>query len=80
MHPSCQRKHSVTIAGHRTSISLEDAFWRQLKRIAAEENRSLNALVRDIDNRRSAGEGLSSALRLHVLNRLLEQLEQLTGG
>jgi predicted DNA-binding ribbon-helix-helix protein len=79
MAPPRQRKHSVTIAGHRTSISLEDAFWRQLKRIAAEENRSLNALVRDIDSRRAAGEGLSSALRLHVLNHLLQQLGRLTG-
>ena len=71
-----RRKHSVTIAGHRTSISLEDAFWHQLKSIAARQDRSLNALVQDIDRRRAADEGLSSALRLYVLNHLLERLER----
>jgi predicted DNA-binding ribbon-helix-helix protein len=63
-------KHSVVIAGHRTSISLEDAFWRALKDIATQDVVSLAALVARID----AGRGdanLSSALRVFVLERAL---------
>jgi predicted DNA-binding ribbon-helix-helix protein len=63
-------KHSVVIAGHRTSVSLEDAFWRALKDIAAQENVSLAALIARVD----AGRGdanLSSALRVFVLERVL---------
>ncbi len=63
---SSERKRSLSIAGHRTSISLEDAFWEALKEIAATENRPVSALVVDVDSRR--GElNLSSALRLHAL-------------
>jgi len=61
-------KHSVVIAGHRTSVSLEDAFWRALKDIAAQEGVSLAALIARID----AGRGdanLSSTLRVFVLER-----------
>jgi predicted DNA-binding ribbon-helix-helix protein len=59
------RKRSVTIAGHRTSISLEDEFWSELVRIAAERKTSLNSLISDIDDGRATN--LSSAIRLHVL-------------
>lgn len=59
------RKRSVTIAGHRTSISLEDEFWAELVRIAAERETSLNSLISDIDDGRATN--LSSAIRLHVL-------------
>jgi predicted DNA-binding ribbon-helix-helix protein len=63
------RKRSITIDGHRTSISLEDAFWAELSAIAAARGLSLNALVAEIDRGRVAQNGgnLSSALRLHVL-------------
>ena len=67
------RKRSVTIDGHRTSISLEDAFWAELSEISRARGLSLNALVAEIDHARSAGLGppnLSSALRLHVLDEL----------
>jgi predicted DNA-binding ribbon-helix-helix protein len=63
-------KHSVVIAGHRTSVSLEDAFWRALKDIAAQEGVSLASLIARVD----AGRGeanLSSALRVFVLERAL---------
>jgi predicted DNA-binding ribbon-helix-helix protein len=67
-------KRSVTIDGHRTSISLEDAFWAELSAIAARRGLSLNALVAEIDHARSTSAGppgnLSSALRLHVLDDL----------
>ncbi len=64
------RKHSVVIAGHRTSVSLEDAFWNELKDIAQSQDRSLNDLIADIDRRRLGN--LSSALRVYVLERLRE--------
>jgi predicted DNA-binding ribbon-helix-helix protein len=64
-------KHSVTIAGHTTSVSLEEPFWRILRAIAAEQSRAINDLVTEIDERR--GTNLSSALRLYVLNYMLEK-------
>jgi predicted DNA-binding ribbon-helix-helix protein len=63
---STESKRSLSIAGHRTSVSLEDDFWEALKRIAAAEGRTLAALIAEIDSRRSDN-NLSSALRLHVL-------------
>lgn len=63
-------KRSLTIAGHRTSISLEEDFWTELKRIAGARDLSLAALVAEIDSgRRQAN--LSSALRVHVLRTAL---------
>ena len=59
-------KRSIVIKGHKTSVSLEDAFWTDLKLMAAEENRSLSALISSVDDRRQQG-NLSSALRLFVL-------------
>jgi predicted DNA-binding ribbon-helix-helix protein len=64
------RKRSVTIDGHRTSISLEDAFWEELGKLAHERGLSLNALVAEIDHARGGAGNLSSALRLHVLGAL----------
>jgi predicted DNA-binding ribbon-helix-helix protein len=64
------RKRSVTIDGHRTSISLEDAFWTELAAIAGARGLSLNALVAEIDHARLTPGNLSSALRLHVLESL----------
>ena len=60
------RKHSLTIAGHRTSISLERAFWDALRRIAARRGSSVAALVAEIDAARGAA-NLCSAIRVHVL-------------
>ena len=59
------RKHSVVIAGHRTSLSLEEAFWRRLKAIARARGQSLNRLVEEIDRSRTGN--LSSAVRVFVL-------------
>lgn len=63
---SISQKHSVTIRGHRTSITLEPDFWESLKDIAAASATSANALIEQIDE--SDPENLSSALRLFVLN------------
>lgn len=62
------KKRSVVIAGHKTSVSLEDAFWRALKRLAAERGVSVNDLVAGIDRRRSGS--LSGAIRVTVLEWL----------
>ncbi|PZN93806.1 MAG: aryl-sulfate sulfotransferase [Hyphomicrobiales bacterium] len=63
---SAERKRSLTIAGHRTSVSLEEPFWDALKEIAAAEGLTVAALIATIDTGRQ-GVNLSSALRLHVL-------------
>ncbi|MDO9125540.1 ribbon-helix-helix domain-containing protein [Parvibaculum sp.] len=63
-------KRSVTIAGHRTSISLERPFWDALKELACTEKTSVNELVRRIDTKRGGQGSLSSAIRLYVLDAL----------
>lgn len=60
-------KRSIVIAGHKTSVSLEDAFWNGLKVIASERDMKLRELVASIDSDREH-DNLSSALRLFVLN------------
>jgi predicted DNA-binding ribbon-helix-helix protein len=62
------RKRSVTISGHRTSISLEDEFWAELVDIAKRRDLSLNAMIALIDEDRETN--LSSAIRLFVLATL----------
>lgn len=62
-------KHSLVIAGHRTSISLEEPFWVELKSFALERDMSLAALVAEIDGARG-GANLSSAIRVALLERL----------
>jgi len=71
------RRRSVRIAGHATSVSLEDAFWEELGRAARAEGKSVAALIAEIDAGRATGRavgetapGLSGALRLYVLERL----------
>lgn len=61
------KKHSVTIAGHRTSISLEDEFWQGLKALADNRNKSLADIIRQIDKDRGRN-NLSSAIRIAVLD------------
>lgn len=60
-------KRSIVIAGHKTSVSLEDAFWDALKNIAVERKVPLSDVVQDVDSRRKGG-NLSSAIRIYVLN------------
>lgn len=61
------RKRSVNIAGHRTSFSIEEVFWRRLKAFAAADGVSLNTLIEQIDKGRQGN--LSSAVRVYVLKR-----------
>ena len=66
--PWKMRKRSVVIAGHRTSGSLENAFWDSLKSIAGQRGETVNQIVTRIDGQRSGT--LSSAIRLFVLEAL----------
>ncbi|MEO3414102.1 ribbon-helix-helix domain-containing protein [Roseovarius sp. CAU 1744] len=61
-------KHSLTLRGHRTSVSLEDAFWRAFREIAEEKDTPINALAAEIDADRGSDMGLASAIRVYVLN------------
>jgi len=72
-------KRSVVVAGHKTSVSLEDAFWKGLKDIARERHVTLSELVGTIDSEREYG-NLSSALRLFVLDFYCTQLSDLKEG
>ncbi|MCT8267461.1 ribbon-helix-helix domain-containing protein [Afifella sp. JA880] len=69
------KKRSVVIAGHRTSVSLEDPFWTELKAMAATRDMPLAALIEEIDARRET-DNLSSALRIAVLEDLQHRLEE----
>jgi predicted DNA-binding ribbon-helix-helix protein len=60
-------KRSVTLKGHRTSVSLEPEFWAAFQQIAAEKPMSINALSAEVDELRDAGTGLATAIRLYVL-------------
>jgi predicted DNA-binding ribbon-helix-helix protein len=66
-------KRSIVVSGHKTSVSMEDAFWEALKRIAAGRDMTLTELVAVIDAGR-AHANLSSAIRLYILDYYREQL------
>jgi predicted DNA-binding ribbon-helix-helix protein len=61
-------KRSITIAGHRTSISMETEFWQALGEIATARGMSLAAVIAEIDRNRPDGTNLSSAVRLTILD------------
>lgn len=67
------QKHSLTLKGHRTSVSLEDEFWEAFREIAAERNMPINALAVEIDENRDVDSGLASSIRLYVLRHLQGQ-------
>ena len=66
-------KRSIVIAGHKTSVSLEDAFWKGLKEIASDRELTLSDMVAAIDSGRPNG-NLSSAIRLFVLDFYRDRL------
>jgi predicted DNA-binding ribbon-helix-helix protein len=70
------RKRSITIRGHQTSITLEDAFWDELSVLANARKLSLSALVAEIDKARGGPGNLASALRLHVLEALKRKISR----
>ncbi len=62
-------KHSLTLNGHRTSVSLEGAFWDAFRAIAMERGQALNTLAAEIDAMREGNVGLASAIRVFVLQQ-----------
>ncbi len=60
-------KHSLTLRGHRTSVSLEHEFWQAFREISVEKDIAINALAAEIDADRGVDMGLASAIRLFVL-------------
>lgn len=63
------QKHSLTLKGHRTSVSLEPEFWAAFRDIAAQDDKPINALASEIDAARAPEVGLASAIRVFVLAR-----------
>ena len=62
------QKHSLTVHGHRTSVSLEPEFWQAFNEIARARGLALNALAAEVDEGRGMDRGLASAIRVYVLN------------
>ena len=69
-------KRSLTLRGHRTSVSLEDTFWRAFREIAAEKDMPINALAAEIDEGRGMEVGLASAIRVFVLEHYRGQISR----
>jgi predicted DNA-binding ribbon-helix-helix protein len=71
-------KRSIVIGGHKTSVSLEDAFWKGLKEIASTRDATLSEMVSAIDTGRAHG-NLSSAIRLFVLDHYRTMIGSVAG-
>ena len=72
------RKRSLTLHGHRTSVSLEDAFWCEFQSMAKSQGLSVNALAARIDRDRGVSAGLASAIRVAVLRDLRSQIDRVS--
>jgi predicted DNA-binding ribbon-helix-helix protein len=72
-------KRSIVVAGHKTSVSLEDAYWKSLKEIASGRNMTLSSLVTAVDSERPQS-NLSSAIRLFVLDFYRDRLADVEGA
>jgi predicted DNA-binding ribbon-helix-helix protein len=66
-------KHSLTLHGHRTSVSLEPAFWEAFRAIATDRAIPLNQLATEVDESRAGDEGLASAIRVFCLTHYRER-------
>jgi len=72
------KKHSLTLKGHRTSVSLEPEFWAAFRKQAAQEGKAINELAAEIDADRGLDRGLASAIRVYVLNAAKSQAADAT--
>ena len=72
------QKHSLTLKGHRTSVSLEPEFWAAFRDIARAEGKALNLLAAEIDAERGVAIGLASAIRLYVLRHFQKKCAERT--
>lgn len=66
-------KRSIVVAGHKTSVSLEEDFWQVLKTAASMQGRSISEVVSEIDDQRSDEANLSSAIRLFALRHAMQR-------
>ena len=66
-------KRSLTLCGHRTSVTLEEPFWQEFQSLAKDHDISVNALASRVDAARPSGVGLASAIRVYVLDAALER-------
>lgn len=73
--PKDIKKHSVNLGGHKTSISLENIFWDQIKNLAADRGVTVNQLLTEIDHDRTGN--LSSAARVFVLENVRNKTENI---
>ena len=69
------KKRSLTLNGHRTSVSLEDEFWDAFCEIAADKGKAINRLAAEIDGSRSGDAGLASTIRLFVLRHFRDKAD-----
>jgi len=67
-------KRSLTLKGHRTSVSLEDVFWQAFRQIAQDKDMPINALAAEIDVKRDPEVGLASAMRVYILKWYQEKI------
>jgi len=72
------KKRSLTLKGHRTSVSLEDEFWKAFRDIATERGQPINVLAAEIDKARGLDTGLASAIRLFVLEYYQDAVKRLS--
>ena len=63
-------KRSLTLHGHRTSVSLEEEFWQAFREMAETQGKPINVLAAEIDENRGLDSGLASAIRVYVLKHL----------
>ncbi|MBO9472246.1 ribbon-helix-helix domain-containing protein [Shimia sp. R10_1] len=70
------QKRSLTLRGHRTSVSLEDEFWRAFRDIAEEKSIPINELAAQIDAARDLDAGLATAIRLFVLRHYRDKAHE----
>ena len=72
MTDSRPKKRSLTLNGHRTSVSLEDPFWNYFCKLAIEKNLSLNALASYVDLERQSDIGLATSIRIFCLSQAIK--------
>jgi len=68
-------KHSLTLRGHRTSVSLEKPFWDAFRAIATARNLAINELAAELDEARGTSSGLATAIRLYVLDYYVSRVD-----
>lgn len=68
------QKRSIVVGGHKTSITLEEVFWQEVRRIAVEQSLTIGQFITAVDSSRAEGSNLSSALRLAVIHNLHAKL------